>query len=79
MPLKYKNYIEPFIGGGAVLFGITPNKAIINDINKALINVYNQIKYKPDELMEVLSKIDMQSDVEPKEYYYKKREIFNVK
>lgn len=79
MPLKYKNYIEPFIGGGAVLFGITPDKAIINDINKALINVYNQIKYNPIELMDFLSKIDIQSDVEPKEYYYKKREIFNDK
>ena len=56
MPLKYKNYIEPFIGGGAVLFGITPDKAIINDINKALINVYNQIKYNHIELMDFFIK-----------------------
>ena len=29
--------------------------------------------------MDFLSKIDIQSNIEPKEYYYKKREIFNDK
>jgi len=42
-------YIEPFIGGGAVLFWILqkyPNikKAVINDINSDLINAYKTIK-----------------------------------
>lgn len=61
------------------MFGITPDKAIINDINKALINVYNQIKYNPIELMDFLSKIDIQSDVEPKEYYYKKEKYLMIR
>ena len=39
MPKTYDNYYEPFIGGGAVLFHLMPQKeVIINDINKALIN-----------------------------------------
>ena len=29
---KYNNYIEPFVGGGAVVFGLLPENALINDI-----------------------------------------------
>lgn len=42
-------YIEPFLGGGAVFFSLQPKKAIINDLNKDLINAYRVIqsnKYK---------------------------------
>ena len=31
-------YIEPFVGGGAVLYHINPKKAIINDFTLELIN-----------------------------------------
>lgn len=44
-------YYEPFIGGGAVLFNRQPRKAVINDSNKELINVYRVIKEEPDELI----------------------------
>ena len=43
MPEKYNNYFEPFVGGGAVLFELLPSNALINDINRALINAYRQI------------------------------------
>ena len=43
MPKKYNRYYEPFIGGGAVVFGLLPENALINDINEALINAYVQI------------------------------------
>ena len=48
-------YNEPFIGGGAVLFGRQPNKAVINDSNEELINVYRMIKEEPEELIAALS------------------------
>ena len=38
------NYVEPFIGGGAVLFRLQPKKAIINDYNTELINVYRTVR-----------------------------------
>lgn len=45
---EYETYIEPFFGGGAVFFDQEPEKAIINDVNSALINFYNDIKYNYD-------------------------------
>ena len=58
MPEQYNNYFEPFIGGGAVLFGLLPTKALINDINKALINTYRQIRNIPEEFLSAVKKLD---------------------
>ena len=49
-------YIEPFLGGGAVLFSLQPRNAIVNDYNEALINVYQVIKNNPSELIHALQK-----------------------
>lgn len=55
-------YVEPFVGGGAVMFHLLqkyPNisRAIINDINPHLIHTYEAIKNNPEELVSKLSKI----------------------
>lgn len=42
-PSEYNTYYEPFVGGGAVLFHFTPEKAVINDLNSELINLYRVI------------------------------------
>jgi len=52
-------YIEPFVGGGAVLFWILqkyPNieQAVINDINTDLTNSYQTIKENVEELISIL-------------------------
>jgi len=44
IPKNYNTYLEPFIGGGAVYFHINPNKAVINDVHKELIDFYSSIK-----------------------------------
>lgn len=54
LPATYNVYIEPFIGGGALFFALMPEKAIVNDLNKELINTYIAIKNNHTLLMEYL-------------------------
>ena len=41
VPDEFDKYYEPFVGGGALLFELSPKKAVINDSNEELMNVYN--------------------------------------
>ncbi len=88
MDLKNVTYIEPFVGGGAVLFWILqqyPNiiKAVINDINPDLTTAYKTVKETPSELVKFLQMIQDEylplNEGKRKEYYLSKREKFNTK
>lgn len=80
-------YIEPFVGGGAMLFYMLthyPNikRAIINDVNEGLINCYLLIKNNPNKLIALLRNIKDEyyqlPNLEKKsQYYYQKRERYN--
>ena len=72
LPENIKNYkyIEPFIGGGAVLFNLQPKNAIINDFNEELINVYQVIKNNLDELI-----IDLKKHKNEADYFYSIRSL----
>lgn len=81
-------YIEPFVGGGAMLFFMLqtyPNikKAIINDINSHLINTYKVIRDAPYQLMDFLTEVQTTyreiSDYEAqKDFYLNIRNRFNT-
>lgn len=79
MPEKYNHYYEPFVGGGAVIFELLPTNALINDINKALINVYKQIRNIPEVFLKLVKKLDKEMWEDGKEYYYSLREHYNNK
>lgn len=79
LPESFENYIEPFVGGGAVFFELTPENSTINDINKALVNTYTTIRDNPVELMKALDVFDQGISTGDKEYYYSTRELYNNK
>ncbi|ERI05129.1 Dam family site-specific DNA-(adenine-N6)-methyltransferase [Atopobium sp. oral taxon 810] len=81
LPDKYGHYYEPFLGGGALFFHLQPREATINDLNRALINLYERVRDEHDVYVKVLSDIDgsMPSDKsEAKAYYYAMRDRYNV-
>lgn len=89
-PLELKNgkidcYIEPFVGGGAVLIDILQNYKVKEiyafDINLELINSYNVIKNNIDELIANLKLLEREylcmEEEKRKEYFYKIRKKYN--
>lgn len=70
IPEKFTIYYEPFVGGGAVLFDIQPKRAVINDVNFELMNLYEVIRDNVDLLIE-----DLKKHKNEKEYFYEIREL----
>jgi DNA adenine methylase len=55
-PKSYKSYIEPFIGGGALLFSMLPRKGLVSDINPELINTYTVVRDDVEALIRSLKR-----------------------
>ena len=66
VPINYCNYFEPFVGGGALLWRLRPDRAFINDYNEELTNTYKVVKTNIVELVKQLW-IHQQNDSKP--YY----------
>lgn len=82
-------YIEPFVGGGAMLFYMLqkyPNikSAVINDINPDLTLCYQVVRDNPTELVKSLDAIQteyraLRTEEERKIFFLNKRDKFNTK
>lgn len=79
-------YVEPFVGGGAMLFHIlstysSVSKVVINDINPDLIMCYRLIKDKPEILIHELQRLQDQYNIKSDEkrnlMYYELRQLYN--
>lgn len=94
LPLGFNNwenvtYIEPFVGGGAMLFYMLQTHknirhAVINDINPDLTCCYRVVRDKPTVLLQALENIQqeyrcLRSEDERKNYFLEKRALFNTK
>ena len=94
LPANFDNwenvtYIEPFVGGGAMLFYMLqqyPNikHAVINDINSDLTTCYQTIRDNTEELIRSLREIQeayyaMQTEEARKEFYLAVRDRYNQK
>jgi DNA adenine methylase len=69
-PKSYKNYYEPFLGGGAVFFYLQPKTATLTDINAELINTYCCVRDCVEELISLLREHKNRHN---KDYYYSVR------
>src|SRR5260370_24443217 len=80
VPMRLSNYFEPFLGGGALFFGMcsrtTRFNAHLSDTNNELVNAYSVIKESPEELIRLLSSIQREYDSKEDKsaYFYRKRE-----
>ena len=65
-----RRYYEPFIGGGAVLFSLTPAAARVNDLNSELINLYEVVREGVEELISLVSTYPNDAD-----FFYQLRAV----
>lgn len=82
-------YIEPFVGGGAMLFHMLKThknirRAVINDINPDLTACYTVVRDYPERLVRSLASIQddydkIKGEEAKKEYYLHIRDLFNSK
>lgn len=49
-PEKFGTYVEPFVGSGAVLATLAPEKAVASDILKPLIEIWQALSMEPNKL-----------------------------
>ncbi len=75
IPHAFNNYIEPFVGGGALFFALNLRNSIINDINFHLINFYREIAHNLDNFLLEIEKYN--NTPLTKEYYVYIRNSFN--
>jgi len=63
---KIKNYVEPFLGGGAIYFSILEKykikNAYLSDLNRDLILTYKVIQKKHDDLLDFLEQYQNRYD-----------------
>ena len=80
-------YIEPFVGGGAMLFHMLQtyngiHRAVISDINPKLITCYRTIKTQPEALIDQLDRLEKEylglpDEATRKDMYLLQRAAFN--
>ncbi len=66
IPNHFNKYIEPFMGGGAIFFGLQPDRAVLSDTNPELMTLYEVVRDNVDDLIRELKEYVNDEDF----YYY---------
>jgi len=76
-PRSFSTFYEPFLGGGAVFFRLVESRprfnAVLSDVNAGLINAYDVVKKRAQELIKKLVLHEAKYKLAPKKYYYQVR------
>ena len=77
IPEQYETYYEPFVGGGSILYALSPQKAVCGDICEPLIKLWNEIKNNPYQLADEYCVRWERLQNEGADAYYSIRDHFN--
>mgnify|MGYP001821380953 CR=1 FL=1 len=72
--VEHMRHVEPFVGGGAMFFSRQPARAMLTDINPALVSTYAAIR---DDVEGVIESLRRLASRHSKEGYYRVRERYN--
>lgn len=65
----FNNYHEPFLGGASIFFHLKPTEAFLSDLNKDLIETYEQVKNNVEEVI-----LELEKFTNTEECYYRVRQ-----
>jgi DNA adenine methylase len=70
LPTSFNKYYEPFLGSAAIFFSLRPDKAVLADVNKELINCYIALR---DDWVTVEELLKAHHISHSHDYYYQMR------
>jgi DNA adenine methylase len=70
IPLSFRNYIEPFLGSGAVFFHVAPRHGFLSDKNAELVETYQVVR---DDWESVLDELTIHHRKHSASHYYRVR------
>lgn len=75
LPARFGRYFEPFLGGAALFFRLSPQRAVLADQNDDLMNLYRCVAWKADA---VIRRLRVHHAAHSKDHYYSVRERWNA-
>lgn len=74
LPKRFHRYFEPFLGGGALFFRLSPTSAVLSDANADLIEMYQAVR---DDVEAVIACLEEHAKQHSPQHYYATRSLFN--
>ena len=76
-PTRFNTYYEPFVGGGAVFFHLSPSEAVLSDANERLVRAYRGGRDSVDGVINRLREMEYGHRANPRGFFHSVRKICN--